>query len=319
MKKEIVLVLFVFLLFYSCKNKEKQNTVNQEARNKIINASEINKKIRNEENIVYKDATIIGDINFLNSEDFNLETPFLQKYHINSSILFHNCTFKGKVIARKQENEIYKVSNFNKNVTFISCTFQDTVNFTSSDFNELVNFSESEFQEFVSFEACAFNFKKNYFSKVHFQKAAMFNLMFANGDMNFFETIFDDNVLFQLSKFNNPVHFGASKFNKNADFTNVKFFDDVFFNYSEFIKKVNFNNSVFRGRTEFIKTKFNFISEFKDCVFFGKTTYNNSEIIGVFTFKNSVFYISDPEKFNCNIKKGSDYIIENTKYIIVEK
>ena len=316
--------LSLLVLSTSCKQKAEntdilQDTINQEARAKIINVSEINSKIKNEENIVYKDATIVGDIDFLYSEDFNLETPILQKHHVNSSVLFHNCTFKGKVTAQKQEKELLKISEFNKNITFIKCTFQDTVNFTSSDFNDLVNFSESIFQEFVSFEAGAFNFKKNYFNKSHFQKPAKFNLVFANGDMNFFETIFDDNVLFQLAKFNNPVNFGASKFNKNADFTSVKFFDDVFFNYSEFLKKVNFNNSVFKARVEFIKVKFNYISEFKDCNFFSKTKYNNSEIIGVFSFENSVFYISNPEKLNVNIKEGSDFVLKNTQYILNKK
>ncbi len=312
-----IIILLTGIFFFSCsqttENKDINKDTNKDARSKIVKALEINNKIKNQTNIQYKDVTIIGDIDFLFSEDANFETPYMYKHHISSFIIFYNCTFKGKIIGYKKVNDVYKVSNFEKNLTFMNCTFQDTVNFKYADFNGLVNMSKSTFQEFVSFESCNFNFKKNYFSQAKFLKQLRFNLVFARGDINFFEAVFDDNVLFQLSKFNNPVTFSSSKFNKNADFTSCKFYDDIFLNYAEFLKKISFNNTVFKGRTEFIDSKFNFISEFKNCIYFGKTKYNNSTVKGVFSFENSYFYVSNPKNFSFNLENGSYLVLDKVK------
>jgi len=320
MKKHILFIAILALLFSCNKEKENVNTEDikqkQEAREKIIQASEINTKIKNQENILYKDVTIIGDINFLISEDKNLTTPFMENHYINSSILFHNCTFKGKVIAKKNIEDIINISVFKKNTTFLNCTFQDTVNFSYSDFYGLVNFSESIFQELVNFEASSFNYKKNYFRKSRFEKPLRFNMVNVFGDIDFFESFFDDKVLFQLSKFKGNTNFGATKFNANADFSNTKFKDDVFFNYAEFYKTISFNNASFWERTEFLNVKFNFISEFKDCLFYGKTKFEQSEIIGVFYFTSSIFYISNPKEFDINIKNGSDFVLKDVKSLI---
>lgn len=316
-----IIILAVSLLIFSC-NKAVKNTdikqveKKQEAREKIIQASEINSKIKNQENILYKDVTIIGDITFLSSDDKNLVTPFMETHYINSSILFHNCTFKGKIIAKKTTADIINICNFKKNTTFINCTFQDTVDFSYSDFYGLVNFSESSFQELVNFEASSFNYKKNYFRKVRFEKPLRFNMINIVGDIDFFEAIFDAKSLFQLTKFKDITNFSSTKFNENSDFSNVKFKDDVFFNYAEFYKTISFNNSIFNERTEFINSKFNFISEFKNCLFKGRTKFENSEIIGVFYFTNSIFYISNPNKFKINIKNGSNFVLNDVNYLI---
>lgn len=312
MKKYFYLsiILIYAIVTFKCTDDTPEQSSEElfDSRNLIINAADINKKIKKGKDIEYRNATIIGDLIFLASNEKNLLTPQLVKHEVNSSVIFYNCTFKGNIIAHRTYTDHSEVSEFNKNLTFIECTFQDTVNFTSSDFNDLVNFSGSDFHEFVTFESSCFNYRKNYFDKVRFYKNAMFNLMKVNGNISFFEAIFDDNVIFQLSKFNDPVQFGAAKFNKNSVFSSVKFYDDVFFNYAEFHKKAIFNQSVFKGRAEFIKSKFNHISEFKNCMFFGRTIYNNSDLTGVFTFEGSDFLFSEPPINEFNIKEGSDFI-----------
>jgi hypothetical protein len=293
------LILLILFLNYNCKQKPGNKlTFDADARSQIIYSEEINKKIIENKNIQYKDATIIGDINFLNSEDKNLISPQLVQHHIHSSVLFYNCTFKGKIIAEKNENLHNEIAHFNKNLSFINCTFQDSLNFKSADFDGLVSFSESEFQENVSFQSAAFNYKKNYFNKSHFIKPVEFNLIIVNGDINFFETRFDDYCIFQLSKFNNPVQFASAKFNEKTNFSSVKFTDDVFFNYAEFRKSLNFNQTIFNERAEFIKTVFFDDSKFEQCIFKGKTLFNEASAKKLLSFENSMFYLSDPSKFN---------------------
>ena len=78
-----VILIFAFSGLTCKKETTKQDTNSQseeiliDSRNQIINASEINEKIKTGQNIKYKNATIIGDINFLVSEDKYLITSQL--------------------------------------------------------------------------------------------------------------------------------------------------------------------------------------------------------------------------------------------------
>ncbi len=298
----------IIIFFISC-NNDLQTEI-PDSRTKIINASEINIKIKKGEDLTYKNATIMGDIDFTQSNEASLITGNLVKHYVNSAVIFYDCTFKGTVLAVNYNKDFKIVTNFNKSVSFINCTFQDTVNFSASDFKGLVNFSNSMFQKFVSFKSVFVGLQGMYFNKTHFIEEAKFNMMHINGNCNFSDAVFDNHVLFQLSKFDNPVIFNAAVFNKTANFTKVKFFDDVFFNYSEFYKIAQFNTSIFRGRTEFIKSKFNMISEFKNCLFFSETKFSDAEISGILTFENSIFYVSDPNNFNVKASEESDYIFD---------
>jgi len=102
MKKYFYLpVILIFaVVTFTCKNNISKQSFEDltDSRDQIINASEINKKIRKAQNIEYKNATIIGDINFLTSKEKYLLTPQLVKYEVNSSVIFYNCTFKGNII-----------------------------------------------------------------------------------------------------------------------------------------------------------------------------------------------------------------------------
>jgi len=62
MKTKYFVLLPVLLLFFSCNHKPE--TEIPDSRTKIINASEINKKIKNGKDIAYRNATIVGDIDF---------------------------------------------------------------------------------------------------------------------------------------------------------------------------------------------------------------------------------------------------------------
>ena len=91
MKNKLFLTLLI-PFFISCQSNKTEDfkTLEEdpEARTLIINADEINKKIKKGRDIAYKNATIMGDINFLNAREVNLELPYLIKHYINSSVLF---------------------------------------------------------------------------------------------------------------------------------------------------------------------------------------------------------------------------------------
>ncbi|NOZ36179.1 MAG: hypothetical protein GXO80_12895 [Chlorobi bacterium] len=316
MKNLIFVFIIPLTLLISCNKEEKINF--DDSRSKIIDASEINNKLSKEKNIILRNATIIGDIDFTKSKEKYLVNANLIKHTINSALTFYDCTFKGKIIAHKKNNEFRIISEFNKSVCFVNCTFQDTVDFSYSDFKDVAIFSNSMFQNLTNFESAFFSPKGANFSKSHFIKYAKFNIIESSGYFNISDAVFDDNVLFQLSEFNRSARFASVKFNRNADFTKVKFFDDVFFNYSEFYRSIKFNTSVFRGRTEFLKCKFNMISEFKNCLFFSETKFKDAEISGILTFENSIFYISNPENFKIKLLKESDFTDDNT-FILLKK
>ena len=308
MLKNTIFIIFVLITF-SCSNKQKN--AEPGTHNKIINASEINNKIKNGEDIILYNATIIGDIDFTLAKDKSVISPGLIKHYVSSSVTLNDCTIKGKVKAFNKQNNYENITKFNKNVCFYNCTFQDTVNFSYSGFSDFVSFSGSMFQKFTSFKSVVSDKNGFIFNKTHFMEFSKFNIMKIGGICDYSDAVFESDVLFQSSKFEYPARFASVKFNKNAIFTNVKFFDDVFFNYSEFNKNIKFNSSVFRGRAEFLKCYFTYISEFKNCRFFSETKFSDAELTGVLTFKNSIFYISNPENFKINIKKESDFITNN--------
>ncbi len=304
------LLLFSILVIFSCKTEQKNDIPGSHL--KIINASEINKKIKNGNDIILYNATIIGNIDFTQAKEKSILSPGYIKHYISSSITINDCTIKGKVISHKKEKDIENIVKFNKNVCFYKTTFQDTVDFSYSDFSDLVSFSGSQFQKFTSFKSVTSSKNGFIFNKTRFMDFSKFNIMKISGLSDFSDAVFEKDVLFQSSRFDYPVRFASVKFNQNAVFTNVKFFDDVFFNYSEFTKNIKFNSSIFRGRTEFIKCRFNFISEFKNCNFYSKTLFNNAELTGIMSFENSIFYISDPENYKIVKNKESDFLTNNT-------
>ncbi|MCF6185338.1 MAG: hypothetical protein L3J56_12095, partial [Bacteroidales bacterium] len=207
MRTTIITVTLLITVFISC-NKQKKIS-SDDSRGKVINASDINKNIQNGKDIIYQNATIMGTVDFTKSKNADLVNANLIKHDVNSVLTFYDCTFKGKIIAHKKDKEFKIISDFNKSICFVNCTFQDTVDFSDSDFKDVVTFSNSIFQNFVSFKSAFFSPKGMDFTKSHFIKYAEFNMMHVSGNCNFFDAVFDDNVLFQLSEFNNSVQFNA--------------------------------------------------------------------------------------------------------------
>jgi hypothetical protein len=305
---KLISLFVLFTILFSCeeeKFKISEENTDPDARSEIIQAEEIMKKLQKNENIMYKNATILGDIDFTLLNDTDLMTPLLVKHHVHSSIIFYNCTFKNKIIAQKTHTDHSEICEFERSVSLMNCTFQDTIDFSSAEFNDIVNFSDSEFHLYTSFKDTNLKYKRNYFDRAKFYANTFFNHMNVNGLISFFQSQFDQNILFQKSIFSGNVKFQASVFNGSPVFDGAKFRDDVSFGYSKFQKNAMFNNVLFQGNTEFTKTVFNERIQFNNCNFYGQASYNKSVIKGVFTIKDSFFLQKKPTKKDFVIDKSA--------------
>lgn len=140
------------------------------------------------------------------------------------------------------------------------------------------------------------------------------------GDINFFQTIFNRQIYFNDCKIKGKASFGKSIFKDRFTFNNMKEIKEVFFKHAEFkekvefkescYEKVDFENATFEKLADFYRTKFykvNFerayfkeiavFSEtefycdvnFKYTKFFGKSIFRDTVITGKLDLKNSIF------------------------------
>ncbi|MFW3399873.1 pentapeptide repeat-containing protein [Aliarcobacter butzleri] len=140
------------------------------------------------------------------------------------------------------------------------------------------------------------------------------------GDIDFFQTIFNRQIYFNDCKIKGKVSFGKSIFKDRFTFNNMKEIKEVFFKHTEFKEKVefkkshceevDFENTTFEDLADFNKTCFNEINfyktTFKDISVFTETIFNkkvdfkhttfeklsifrNSEFIDSINLKDAIF------------------------------
>lgn len=314
--KYFLYMLLSLLLISSCdKSRKLDNEKDNDARSKIIQASEINDKIKLGSDIAIKNATIIGDIDFTNASESNYEAMETRRHYVNSAITFYNCTFKGKIISVKNDKKNVHLVSYSKCLNFIKCTFQDKIKINNSLIEGLVNFRDNDFQEAVEIIGSTLNFSNNYFTKNNFQKQVKFIGNSVRGRISFFESTFFEHVIFQNNTFYEQAQFSSIIFHKTSDFSGTKAKAEIAFNYTKFNEKTFFNNSVFGFRTDFLYSEFKKEAEFKNIIFPGHVRYNNSTINTVINFEGSVFTIQIPSTKNINLSKDAKIILKNTVYL----
>ncbi|MDX4068681.1 pentapeptide repeat-containing protein [Aliarcobacter skirrowii] len=140
------------------------------------------------------------------------------------------------------------------------------------------------------------------------------------GDINFFQTIFNKQIYFNDCKIKGKVCFGKSIFKDRFTFNNMKEIKEVFFKHAEFkekvefkessCKKVDFENAIFEKLADFYRTKFYKVNfektDFKDIAvfseaefycdvdfrytkFLGTSIFRDTVITGKLDLKNSIF------------------------------
>ncbi len=244
-----------------------------------VKASRIIDQINAGKTVQYKNAEIVGDLDFTSIKDVTLDekskrnrrwgngSTLIYWCHVRSPVSFVNCVFKGDVLAYihdEDENETYNAI-FYKDVDFQGCDFQgksafkyvkfeSDANFKNTKYHKEALFKYTKFSTDVSFSGSSFygdaNFKYTKFSTdVSFSGSSFY------GDANFKYTKFPEPVYFDKTTFQRFANFKYAKFPEGVTFENTHFEGNVDFKYTKFYEPVNFDDVVFGDDVDFKYTK----------------------------------------------------------------
>jgi uncharacterized protein YjbI with pentapeptide repeats len=243
--------------------------------------------------VFFKDITFNDDIDFTQFEN-NLISEGVYQVCIKSSVTFQNCTFKGKVISyKKNEDGTTILTSFQSNLSFIGCRFDNEVNFRAASVLGRTDFTNSSFSKTVSFEECTF-FQNAYFRASNYHEEVRFQNTVFMQKANFLNAEFDVTVSFQHAIFHSEAQFSSVKFIGYADFGLINCYGDFLINYAVFANQAIFNNGFYNSRADFISIDFK-QGEMKNCRFFGVTRFSKSTVKEQFIFDNSFFLLGIPD------------------------
>lgn len=279
---KIYLIILAGLLLTTCasSNVSKENASYKE----LIAAGQ---------DVLIKDQTFTEDIDFTQFAK-NLISEGVYQVRIVSSITFQNCTFNGKVMAyKKNDDNTTTLTSFQSNLSFIGCVFKDVVNFRAASVMGRADFTNSAFFETVSFEECSFLqhafFRGSTYHKEHrFQNAVFMQ------KANFLDAEFDATASFQHATFHAEAQFSSTRFMGYADFGSITCTGDFLANYAEFADRAIFNNSYFGQQTALNNIKFN-RCEIKNCRFFGTTRFVKITVQEQLSLDKSFFLFGIPD------------------------
>ncbi|MBD2751435.1 pentapeptide repeat-containing protein [Spirosoma validum] len=223
-----------------------------------IDAKEIIAKINRKEAITLQNTTIIGDLDLtslanrkevrdggLGSQENYLST-------VDVSLSFKNCTFRGKVLGYRTEDQDKKLlrtnnivynTDFTESVTMEGCQFEDDAAFKYSHFDQRAIFTDNTFRREALFK----------YSK--FRNAATFSGSTFRGYADFKYTQFDESSAFQSARFERYADFKYTKFDEGVDFQKANFSGNADFKYTNFPRGTKFDDARFNGSTDFKYTK----------------------------------------------------------------
>ena len=219
-----------------------------------IDAKDIIARINRKESISYQNATITGDLDLtslanrkeVKDGDWGDSRSYLSVVEVPLS--FKNCTFKGKFLAYRTEDEDRKIlktnnivynTDFTEAVTFENCRFDEDATFKYSNFSQRAIFTDDTFREVALFK----------YSK--FRNSADFSGSTFHGYADFKYTKFDESSAFQNARFDRYADFKYTKFDEGVDFQKASFSGNTDFKYTKFPRGTNFDNASFSGFTDF--------------------------------------------------------------------
>lgn len=242
--------------------------------------------------VLITNKTFDRDIDFAQFEK-NLISEGVQQVRIVSAVTFQNCTFNGKVIAFRKENDLTTLTAFQSSLSFIGCTFNEEVNFKASSVLGRTDFTKSAFFNVANFEEVTF-FQNAYFrGSIYHQELRFQNAVFMQ-KANFLNAEFDETSSFQRAVFNSETQFSSARFMGYTDFGNITCFGNFFANFTEFADKAIFNNSFFYRKTDINNASFNYC-EMKNCRFFGEARFVESIAKDHIFLDKSYFLIVRPD------------------------
>ncbi|GAB3990967.1 hypothetical protein GCM10028807_19550 [Spirosoma daeguense] len=220
-----------------------------------VSAKEIIEKLNRKEAVTYQDATITGDLDLTSLanrkevRDGNWGDSQHYLSVVEAPITFRNCTFQGKFLAyRTEEDGVRKVlknsnivynADFPEAVTVENCKFEDDATFKYSNFSQRAIFTGNTFQDEALFKYTKFN------------NAADFSNSTFRGYADFKYTKFDESSSFQKATFTRSADFKYTKFDEGVDFRQASFTGNADFKYTKFPRGTKFENTKFTGSTDF--------------------------------------------------------------------
>lgn len=239
---------------------------------KNVEASNIMKDIKAGKSISYKNATIIGVLDFTYMNDALDELPRNKKSSWWSTGGSDN-TIKNLIKVK---------------ISFVNCLFKDDVLAYIPDEDSGYTFT-ADFEDQVIFKNC------------NFERKAMFKYSRFKGNTDFFET-----------NFQNASTFKYAKFDANINFSNTKFLEIATFKYAVFSENVSFTNSIFKDSAVFKYTKFNGGISFKNASFEEDLNIKYMEVYGDFNIRAmKVRYEIDSKYTKINGQPFTKYLVKN--------
>jgi hypothetical protein len=242
----MLLVILLFMIGLSVGMPDKR----------VIQASEVETKIRAGEPAEFDNCTILGDLNL---SALTIQWPV----HFNHTVFQNSLSFEYTIFNGTAYFE-YSVFNgyanfwesaFNGDANFRSSTFNGEANFGGSTFNGTAYFRFSAFNDTASFWGSAFNGEAN-FGKSIFNGTAYFRSSTFNGEAYFGESAFNGTAYFENSVFNGYANFWESAFNGDANFWGSAFNGEAYFGESAFKKEVFFYDVTFKKKLDLTLTKY---------------------------------------------------------------
>ena len=211
-----------------------------------VPAEDIIGQINAGQDVSYKDAVIVGDLDFRTLDDVTPDKPLrksgiarftTQSYssHVRSPLSFIDCTFRGDVLAYvhlDKKNETYNAV-FYEDVNFEGCVFEEASAFKYATFNKNANFANTAYEKEALFKYAKFSTDVSFQDSI-FNANANFKYTKFPETVDFKQTVFRDYANFKYTKFPEGVSFEDSQFHRTADFKYTKFSEPLNFDGVEF-------------------------------------------------------------------------------------
>jgi hypothetical protein len=211
-------------------------TVSLTAQNRV-NASKIMRDIKNGKEVVYKNATIIGTLDFTFMDEQMAKLPKKKKKswwnkansnnkiekQITQKVSFTNCTFEGNVFAyiHEEDTQYTFVANFEDNLIFKGCTFKEMAMFKYSHFKKNADFTNTKFNGESTFKYA--NFMSNVsFSNTFYGESSTFKYTTFRNNVSFANSTFKETATFKYAKFKNGVSFNKTRFEEDLNLKYTK-------------------------------------------------------------------------------------------------
>ena len=239
--------MFFIVIMISC-----NQNVDYKDDAEIVNSNFIVKKLSNNENVILKDKTIKGLLNFT-SVNFQ---KFYGTVYIEPVVYFENCIFEDSVCASSQSEKCV----FSKKVIFKDCHFIKGVGFNNVEFKDDYFMDLSKIDGVAAFNGTFFRSKSS-FASVNFLGNTTFSGTVFFMETSFNKSLFKKDCIFHFARFNNFARFMESYFygytdfsqifsGSILDFTAAKFSGETLMSYSTLLGDVLFSNCRFKQKPE---------------------------------------------------------------------